>query len=173
MRKPHNTAGLTQERLKQVFHYDPETGIFTRILRTGPTGRPGDVMAPRASNKGYVRFSVDHHLHFAQRLAWLYMTGKWPEHDIDHKDRNPANNRWLNLREATFKQNRENLGLNSNNTSGFRGVSWFRPTGKWWARIGHNGKRVSLGHYKDLLSAVAARMAAERAMYTHSPLLRE
>lgn len=173
MRSQPNTHGLTQARLKELFHYDPETGIFTRRVRTSRSTRQGETLQPSPGKRGYVRFSVDYHLHMGHRLAWLYMEGEWPAEDIDHVDRNRANNAWRNLRLSTMKQNRENTGTQANNTSGFRGVSWFRPSGKWWARIGHNGRRVSLGHYSDLISAVAARMAAERAMYTHSPLLNE
>lgn len=173
MRSFSKPEKITQATLKALLHYDPETGVFTRLVKASNNTKVGDVIRPSAGAKGYVRFRVCGESHFGHRLAWLYMTGEWPEAEVDHENKDRGDNRWANLRKATFKQNRENLGLNRNNTSGFRGVSWFRPTGKWWARIGHNGKRVSLGHYNDLLSAVAARMAAERAMYTHSPLLRE
>lgn len=164
----YNNSGLTADRLRKLFHYDPETGVFTRLVSTSNSTKIGEVMQPDRS--GYVRFSIDWRKHFAHRLAWLYMTGEWPAEEIDHKDRNPSNNRWSNLRPATFKENHENSIEQRNNTSGRRGVQWFKNTGKWWARISHHGRRISLGYYASKAEAIEVRELAEAMLYTHTPM---
>lgn len=86
--------------------------------------------------------------------------------DPDHINRNPLDNRRSNLREASNKQNQENVGLRSDNTSGHRGVYWDRN--KWRARIKHNGKLLHLGSFDELKDAIAARKHAERKYFTHA-----
>ncbi len=75
---------------------------------------------------------------------------KW----VDHKDNNPCNNRKANLRLATSQQNSYNRGKNSNNTSGYKGVS--RVNSKWKASIMVSGKNISLGYYLNIISAAKA-----------------
>lgn len=91
------------------------------------------------------------------------MTGAWPEHKVDHWDRDGLNNRWANLRSATVSQNLQNSGIRADNTSGFKGVSWSSSRGKWVAQISIYGKRTPLGRYFIKDEAIAAyRAAAER-----------
>lgn len=169
MASPYRTdVTLTADRLKELFSYSPETGLFTRRVRVGQTGYAGVVMPP--SDKGYVRFPVDGCHYFAHRLAWLYMTEEWPAHEVDHEDRDRSNNRWKNLRAATPKQNRENIGEQRNNTSGHRGIHWLKATSKWCARISHHGRRIALGCYLDKAEAIEVRDLAETMLFTHSPL---
>ena len=77
---------LTQERLKEVLHYDPETGIFMWLV--APNGRIRVGMEAGSSHDGYIGIKVDRILYKAHRLAWFYMTGEWPANDVDHWDRN-------------------------------------------------------------------------------------
>ncbi len=83
---------LTQERLKEVLSYNPETGIFTR----NPGIRGGEKVG--TNSHGYVSIMVDGYLYQAHRLAWLYMEGYMPEQEIDHISRKRDDNRWCNLR---------------------------------------------------------------------------
>jgi hypothetical protein len=81
------------------------------------------------------------------------MTGQWPSQEIDHIDRDPSNNCWNNLREASSSDNKCNSQISSKNTSGYRGVGWLSFIGKW--RVDVNG--IYLGRFDDLEEAIAAR----------------
>lgn len=114
---------ITQNRLKELVHYEPETGNFYARVKRGnvnPSDRP---MPNKPNDSGYIRMRVDGKSYRAHRLAWLYMTGKLPLDKIDHIDNNPSNNHWENLREATNQQNMCNSGIRSNNTSGHKNIS--------------------------------------------------
>lgn len=101
------TQKFTADELRQLLHYDPQTGVFTRISskRGDRVGEIAGTLRP----DGYLTISVHNVQHRAQRLAWLYMTGMWPRHQIDHKDGNRSSNKWSNLRDATARQNRANM----------------------------------------------------------------
>jgi len=75
---------------------------------------------------------------------------------LDHIDLNGLNNTRNNLRWATYSQNLHNRGVYKNNTSGYKGVSWFKRDQKWRADIAVDGKNIFLGYYADILDAVAA-----------------
>ncbi|GAP37378.1 endonuclease, HNH family [Piscinibacter sakaiensis] len=108
----------------------------------------------------------------AARLAWLYMHGEWPEHQIDHRDRDRLNDAASNLRSATGKQNCENRGTRADNRSGVPGVH-HRPeyTRPWLAKIGHEGRQIHIGTFATKDEAVAARRAAERRYFTHKEVI--
>lgn len=72
--------------------------------------------------RGYVAINLDGFPRRAHRLAWLYVTGEYPADEIDHIDRNRANNRFENLRQATMPENQRNRAVNSNNQSGLKGA---------------------------------------------------
>lgn len=144
---------LTQERLKQFLHYDPETGAFTRLLERG--GRRKDGRGGRPSAQGYLRTCIDCRVYYSHRLAWYYVHGVWAG-EIDHIDGDRANNRISNLRPATRTQNLANSRRSSANTSGFKGVSRCRD--KWRASIRKDGKSFHLGVF-DTREAAADRYA--------------
>ena len=154
----HMAHELTQERLKELLHYDPETGVFTWVKSRKRT-KAGDVAGYTCS--GYTRIQVDYVTYRAHRLAYLYIHGHMPDVKIDHKDRDPSNNRISNLRPATNSQNSLNARVRSNNTSGYKGVHRHGPTGKWLASIGIDQKRHHLGLFDNILDAVSARKTAE------------
>lgn len=153
---------LTQARLKELLHYDPGTGVFTwRFSRRRVKRRD---VAGSDNGSGYISIAIDGGRYRAHRLAWLYMTGKWPNGDVDHVNRCRSDNRWENLREATRSQNCANRPLAAENTSGARGVSWSKRDEKWRAEIRVNGKIRYLGVYSDIGDAAAAySSAAEKA----------
>ena len=152
---------LTAEYLRSILHYDQETGIFTRKVSTGPRVKAGDV-AGCPDGHGYLRIMVQSRLYQAHRLAWLYMNGEWPKLNIDHINRNPSDNRASNLREVSQKQNMQNAGKYSHNTSGHPGVCWHKRISKWQASIVHNQKHIHLGYFTNIEEAIAARKAAEK-----------
>ena len=156
---------LTQERLKELLHYDSDSGVFTwRVSRRG-VKHVGVVAGCVHTNKntGYrhIFIRVDRLLYKAHRLACLYMTGRWPESEIDHEDHDATNNRWNNLSEATHSQNQKNMSKPSDNTSGVVGVSWHKTYSKWVARINFNGKSLFLLSSADFFEAVCSRKSAE------------
>ncbi len=153
---------LTQERLKEVLHYDPETGVFTWKVRTSKRVRIGD----RAGYFGtYVFIRLLGELYRAHRLAWLYAYGTWPTKDIDHWDRNKHNNSLANLREVTVSENLFNIGVRSDSTSGVSGVSWSKRDQVWRAYIaGKSGRQINLGSYKSKSAAIKARRVTEVEM---------
>ena len=81
-------------------------------------------------------------------------------YQIDHRDINGLNNRKGNLRVATKSQNRANIGLPVNSTSGHKGVTWDAATQKWRARIGVDGSRIHLGLFDFVIEAARAYNAA-------------
>lgn len=152
---------LTAEYLRSVLHYDPVSGIFTRKVRTSTRVKVGAV-AGCSNGDGYLRIGLHNRLFLAHRLVWLYVYGEWPSLDIDHINRNKADNRISNLREVTHKQNLQNTGKYSHNTSGHSGVSWYKRDSKWQVKIKHNQKDIYLGYFTDIEEAIAARKAAEK-----------
>jgi hypothetical protein len=85
----------------------------------------------------------------------------WPEDQIDHRDLVKDNNAFLNLREAHNYQNISNTLPSSANTSGIKGVSYYKSSGKWLARIGYMNKRIHLGYFDKIEDAAEAyRFAA-------------
>ena len=148
----------TQKRLREVLDYDPETGILTWIMRRRAV-RVG-AEAGRLNSHGYREVIVDRKFIGAHRAAWCWMTGEWPEIDIDHINRIRDDNRWCNLRLATRTQNLGNDGFRSLNTSGMKGVVWDRDRGKWRAQIKKGKITKNLGRFDDPQEAMDAYDAA-------------
>jgi HNH endonuclease len=138
----HN--GLTAARLRAVLSYNPETGLFTWIElphKSASNIRVGGAAGIR-ENTGYIRIFLDGHRYQAHRLAWLYMTGGWPEDGIDHKNCVQSDNRWENLRKANNRQNAANRRVHNNNALGIKGIR-LHECGKYQARIYVNGQFVA------------------------------
>jgi hypothetical protein len=74
---------LTQERLKHLLHYNPDTGVFTWVQRASKSVRVGN-SAGSKNKSGYIDIRIDKSLHKAHRLAWLYIYGVCPNGKIDH-----------------------------------------------------------------------------------------
>ncbi len=155
---------LSQKRLKEVVDYDPETGIFRwkDHLNGDRRVRVGCVAGSRGP-KGHLIIRIDGSHYRASRLAFLYMTGSFPPHQVDHRDTNTANNKWSNLRSATNTQNCRNKPLSSRNKSGFKGVSFHKASGKYQASIRHKHRKIYLGVFPTPAEAHDAyRVAATR-----------
>jgi len=140
------TNTLTQNRLKQLLDYSPDTGVFTR-----KNGR----IAGTTRADGYKKVCVDAKQYYAHRLAWLYMTGDLPL-VIDHIDRDPSNNKFHNLRAVTKGENQHNRTAPCNNTSGYKGVIYFARTKRWRACIWVNNVPKYLGYFATAKEAGAA-----------------
>jgi hypothetical protein len=156
---------LTQERLRELLHYDPETGVFTWARNHSSLARYGEVAGHRRDR--YITIGIDGNNHMAHRLAWLYMTGEHPVDEVDHCDGDVFNNRWVNLRPATRKQNTENRGDHCKNTSGYRGVTWYKKNNKWGASVLHRGRRYFAGLFDDVHEAGAAAASLRFELFSH------
>ena len=148
---------ISQERLKELLHYNPDTGIFTwTVPRQGVKAKAGSV-----NGKGYRQITIDYKLYQVHRLAFLYMTGEWPKDQLDHINHIRTDNRWLNLREATCQENQRNRTKNKDNTSGVTGVYRHTVTQQWYSQIKDGGKNKYLGYFTDKFEAICARKSAE------------
>jgi hypothetical protein len=142
-----NIATLSLERLREVLDYDPLTGALTWRFRLSPKCRLGEP-AGVVKSQGYRKITIDGRNYPASHLAWFHYYGVAPEGLVDHKDRDKANDRIENLRPATSTQNSRNIGRNSANTTGFKGVAVFNKPGqptRYRALIRANGMRIFLG----------------------------
>jgi len=161
----HNTS-LTYDRLREVLIYYPNSGEFIRKITTGRHDRwKAGTIAAHKPKDDYPSVSIDGISYLAHRLAWFYMTGKWPKEEIDHRDLDRANNRWSNLREATHAENCRNVLKRKNNKSGFKGVNWCKQVKKWVAKIRVNNKRIFLGAFSNKEEAAAAYECASKKYY--------
>lgn len=153
---------LTHAYLLECLHYELATGDFHWLSLPGKGGDPrikvGDLAGrvDRRPDCGYRDIGLRGKKYKAQRLAWFYMTGKWPTGDVDHINRIRTDNRWANLRSTTRAQNLWNSKIQSRNTSGHKGVSWVPSRGKWVATICANGRQRNLGRFVDINDAIAA-----------------
>ena len=157
---------MTQERLRQVLHYEPGTGVFTWVARASGkvvVGRPAGGVHPFTN---YARISVDGKRWLSHRLAWIYMTGESPPPVIDHIDGNPCNNRWANLRASSPALNSENKRkATSSNKCGILGVRRDVQSGKFIAEITVNGAAMRLGRFTTPEAAGAAYLEAKRQFH--------
>ena len=149
---------LTRARLRELLHYNEETGEIRWWKRAGKELCLGNVA-------GCVRIRILGRTYRAHQLAWLYMTGRWGRPMIDHRDGDPTNNRWSNLRRATASQNAANSRRPRDNSSGYKGVFLCRGSGRWRARVGKGGRKIHLGTFDTPEAAHAAYVVAARKLY--------
>lgn len=149
---------LTAERVRELFNYDPKTGVMLRRVTRGNV-MAGSV-AGRPDREGYVRIDIDGREYRRARLAWLYVHGEWPKGLIDHRDGVPDNDRLANLRDVTRAQNNRNRKGHA--ASGLKGAYFNRRTGRWFSRITRHGKGRHLGHFPTPAACAVAFEAAAR-----------
>lgn len=165
-------ADLTAQRLRELLHYDPETGVFTWAADSGRWGRiKAGTAAGCINSLGYVVIMIDRRLYYAHRLAWLWARGVWPAELIDHINGVRHDNFLGNLRDASHSLNRQNQRqAQSHNKAGFLGVSWHKQTKKYCAGIWINGKKRHLGLFATAELAHAAYVSAKRLIHPGNTL---
>ena len=159
---------LTHAELLRVLDYSPETGLFYWKVRLGARGKPGSV-AGTLTDRGYRKVCIGGKIYALHRLALFHATGEMPTFDVDHVNRNRADNRLVNLRRATNAENQQNRVTGVLNRSGVLCVYWLTKQRRWLASIMVDGKSIHLGYFSEKEDAVAARTHAELERFTHSP----
>ena len=160
---------MTQDELKKILNYEPDTGEFHWKIK--PSKRfPAGMKAGTLVN-GYIRIHTKGRLYGAHRLAWLYVYGVEPQYQIDHINGNSSDNRISNLRQATALENMQNIRKpQKNNSHGTLGVTYDPVKDRWRARITINGKRKYLGRFKSKEQAYEAFLQAKRAHHPFNTL---
>ena len=153
---------LTQRKVKELFDYDPITGIVTRKISTCNVVKVGDVVG--TINHGHLQVNINYQIFRLHRIIWLWMKGHFPEYEIDHKDRIRYHNWWDNLRESTRLCNSRNTSISIKNTSTVKGVWWNNERKKWTAKIGINKKGKLLYYGDEFNEAVLHRYTAEQCL---------
>jgi len=151
---------LTQSRLKELLHYCPESGLLNWRSDVSYKHKMHGKPASTVGNHGYIAVCIDGSMQLGHRLAFLYMTGSFPENYTDHIDGDRLNNKWSNLRDVSATDNGRNVCLGKNNKSGSIGVSWSKKSSKWYSTIMVDYKQIALGLFDDKAEAIAARQAA-------------
>lgn len=176
---------ISPTELAALLRYDAETGIFhwrprpiamfkatagrtaAHNCNSWNAGWANRQAFTSRHSAGYLVAGVNGKKLFAHRVAWALVTGKWPDHEIDHVNGDRGDNRFSNLRDVTTEQNARNKRPHPLNTSGMAGVRWNAERSKWTASAHVRGRFVHLGVFEDLRDAKAARAAFNRANGFH------
>lgn len=169
---------LTQEYVRSLFDYDPETGVLTWKERPRehfstdrawnstnarcawkPTGQ-------RPTSDGYLEVCIDGRLYKAHRIIWLWCNGYLPD-ETDHDNGVRSDNRLSNLRATSHAGNMKNKGKRKDNRSGVTGVGWHAKDRRWVAHITVGGRQRRLGGFVDKDEAISARLRAEKELGFH------
>ena len=169
---------LNDINVREIFSYDHVTGIITWKSRPAMgkawNGRHAGKVAGFVDIGGYRHIKVMGERYAAHRIAWIYMTGEWPEYEIDHANGDRADNRFKNLREAKPGDNNQNIRKQKRSlTSRFMGVSYRKKDGAWVAQICRGRKVVYLGGFASEHAARDAYRAAKSRIHTFQPELRK
>lgn len=168
------TGRIMPDQVSLLVDYDPDTGIMRWEHRTSDmfvkpvSSRIQNMWNTKfayteiksLNSKGYLTTCICGKGYKVSRLAYAYMTGKWPD-EIDHANHVKNDNRWINLSNVSHKENSHNFSISKLNTSGRTGVTWHHHNQKWIAQIGSGKSRTYLGTFVDYDDAVVARKAAE------------
>lgn len=157
---------ITQDELKQILHYDIETGIFIWKKKIGAKTAVGSVAG--TISRGYRKIMLNYKLYSAHRLAWLYIYGEFPKDLIDHINGIKSDNRMCNLRQATQSQNLQNQKKSHKNSlTGEIGVHihHYAKKKKFVAHIRVNGKQKTLGYFLTKKEASDAYLKAKRELH--------
>lgn len=152
---------LTQERLKEILHYDPATGIFTWIVSPSKNVKSGSVpgtLYKNHSGNEYLRVTIKRRHYRLHRLAWLYVYGDFPEL-IDHINGNGLDNRIENLRSVSSSENSRNTKLSVKSKYCVHGIT--KVKNRYKVVIGYQMKQIYIGSFRSVDDAVRARKDAE------------
>lgn len=152
---------LDYDRVRALFDYDTING--------GLIWKKDGKVAGSIEHHGYIRIGVNGKTYRAHHLVWLWHNGVFPDTIVDHINQNKSDNRIENLRLSDPTLNNLNRSTGSNNTSGYKGVTYVKRINKYQATITVKGKHYRLGQYKTFEEAKYARISAEEE-YLNQPL---
>ena len=153
----HNSLNL--EFLKTLLSYNPDTGAIAWNVKRGRSG-VNKYAGGVNKNDGYAYVNLNKKRILAHRLAWALHYGEWPETPLDHINMIRSDNRIANLRKATVAENNRNRTKQSNNSTGYKGVTFHKIEKKFHAKIMVNKQRISLGYFNTAEEASAAYIKA-------------
>lgn len=162
---------FSAEDIRKLVDYNPETGFFTwraRENKSWSTRYFGKQAATyTSSDTGYSLITIAKKQYYAHQIAWVHVHGEHPPKGmhIDHVNGDKTDNRIANLRLATVAQNIQNQKIHRDNTSGYKGVVFHKPTKKWMARIKANDQVHYLGVFDKPEEAYTAYMDASRRLH--------
>lgn len=154
--------GVSIDRLRELFRYDPDTGKVYNLVTRGCNHRRALAGSESGCSHpaGYLQTRFANRLWKTHRIAFALHHGRWPNGLVDHANGDNSDNRACNLREADFMQNAQNQKLSARNRSGFKGVSWAGHIKKWQAHIKLGYKSRYLGVFDNAEDASAAYQRA-------------
>lgn len=135
---------------KSILSYDEGTGkLYWKYRADMPAFWNTRYVGKEAGriNNGYISIKINDESYYAHRIIWCMKTGKMPTSLVDHINMDRKDNRFENLREASYSTNMMNMPKPLDNTSGFKGVNFNKVKNKWMARICVNVKRQHLGYF--------------------------
>jgi hypothetical protein len=161
-----NQKNITQDYVKSRLDYDPKTGLFlwkycAGLSKTFITRYIGGRAGYYRKINSYLVIRLNKANFLGHRLAWLFVYGEFPESNIDHIDGDPTNNRIANLRLATQSQNLMNSNLRSDNTTGIKGTTKSKASGKFLVSIKVKNQTYRLGVFNNFVDAAEARRLGE------------
>jgi hypothetical protein len=148
MSKPRAAAELiTIDRLRELLHYNPDTGIFTWRVTRSRKAKAGTQAGSLHTRRLYVVIRIEQQNYAAHRLAWAYVHGQWPLGDLDHVSMDYADNRIANLRPASRSENMGNTKPHRDNACGLKGANFDSRRGRWVSYIMKDGHHKWLGYF--------------------------
>lgn len=161
-------ALLCASLARELLDYDQSSGVFTWKVSPRMSVRQG-AKAGWVHPRGYTHINIKGRTYAAHRLAWLWVTGTWPDDQIDHINGERSDNRFANLRMCTGVENVQNTGIYRNNKSGYPGVGFHKASGRWRARIDRGNRQKHLGLFDTAEEAFQAYLLAKRSEHSFQP----
>jgi hypothetical protein len=163
MAKPSDQP-LTAQEVRRLFHYDPDTGVFTRRVTLCGRAIAGQQVGSKHYRWGHLAVKIGPRQYTLHRLAWFYTHGEWPTSCIDHINGDQSDNRLCNLRLADSQLNAQNRHRpRSGSATGLLGVT--KTTKGFQASIKSHGVKTHLGTFRTAEEAHFVYVAARNARY--------
>jgi hypothetical protein len=161
--KPRRIYKITATYLRKILCYEPTTGIWIWLI--SPSGRIKIGEVAGSAGGRYYHIQLFRKKYKSHRLAWLYITGRWPKAEIDHINGKPRDNRWRNLREASRSENMANAKKAKRNTTGLKGATRHKRDSIYEAWIRVRKQNFYLGRFETAKLAHTAYILAAKKYF--------